>query len=176
MNSLLLVCRRSWFGALSLMPGKYMPPTVHKTGDIFFAHALDAAFNLVSTATGQTIHLVGMLTEAVHTPLLQDRYASIRAAAYARKSARHLRENLRLEKGGKVERRAAEILDKALSLLGEVESKGLFRALEDGVFAGIRRKRDGGKGLEGVFTKGPTYFNPLRRVGRELGSKWGCGV
>ncbi|HHX28785.1 MAG: lysine 5,6-aminomutase subunit alpha TIM-barrel domain-containing protein [Bacillota bacterium] len=151
-------------------PVKYMPPTVHKTGDIFFAHALDAAFNLVSTATGQTIHLVGMLTEAVHTPLLQDRYASIRAAAYARKSARHLRENLRLEKGGKVERRAAEILDKALSLLGEVESKGLFRALEDGVFAGIRRKRDGGKGLEGVFTKGPTYFNPIEEgLRRELG-------
>jgi beta-lysine 5,6-aminomutase alpha subunit len=152
-------------------PVKYMPPTVHKTGDIFFAHVLDASFNLVSAMTGQSIHLVGMLTEAVHTPLLQDRYASIRAAAYARKSAGHLGEDLRLERGGKIERRAALILEKAWSLLGQVEAKGLFRALEEGVFAGIRRKRDGGKGLEGVFTKGPAYYNPV-----EVGLKKGLGI
>lgn len=151
-------------------PVKFMPPTVHKTGDIFFAHALDASFNLVSVATGQSIHLVGMLTEAVHTPLLQDRYASIRAAAYARTAARHLRQDLRLEKDGRIERRAHEVLDKALSLLQDVQDKGLFRALEEGVFAGIRRKRDGGKGLEGVFSKGPAYFNPVEEgLKRELG-------
>ena len=49
-------------------PVKFMPPTVHKTGDIFFAHALDAASTFVSVITGQSIHLVGMLTEAVHAP------------------------------------------------------------------------------------------------------------
>jgi beta-lysine 5,6-aminomutase alpha subunit len=151
-------------------PIKYMPPTVHKTGDIFFAHILDASFNLVSVATGQSVHLVGMLTEAVHTPLLQDRYASIKAAAYARKAARHLRQDLKLEKGGKVERRAREILEKALSLLQSIEDKGMFRALEEGVFAGIRRTRDGGKGLEGVFSKGPAYYNPVEEaLKRELG-------
>lgn len=151
-------------------PVKFMPPTVHKTGDIFFAHALDASFNLVSVITGQSIHLVGMLTEAVHTPLLQDRYASIRAAAYARTAARHLGQDLSLEKGGKIERRAGEVLDKALSLLKDVEAKGLFRALEEGVFAGIRRKREGGKGLEGVFTKSPAYYNPVEEgLKRELG-------
>jgi beta-lysine 5,6-aminomutase alpha subunit len=111
-----------------------------------------------------------MLTEAVHTPLLQDRYASIKAAAYARKAARHLRQDLKLEKGGKVERRAREILEKALSLLQSIEDKGMFRALEEGVFAGIRRTRDGGKGLEGVFSKGPAYYNPVEEaLKRELG-------
>lgn len=148
-------------------PVKFMPPTVHKTGDIFSAHALDASFNLVSVMTGQSIHLVGMLTEAVHTPLLMDRYLSIRAAAYARTAAKRLRCELSLEKGGIIERRAQEILDRALSLLRDVEGKGLFRALEEGVFAGISRKRDGGKGLEGVFTKGPNYYNPVEEALKE---------
>ncbi len=80
-------------------PVKFMPPTVHKSGDIFFAHALDASFNVVSVLTGQSIHLVGMLTEAVHTPLLQDRYASIRAAKYLRTGGNASERALSLGKG-----------------------------------------------------------------------------
>ena len=33
--------------------------------------------------------------------------------------------------------------------------------IEKGVFAGIRRPLNGGKGLEGVFEKDPKYFNPF---------------
>ncbi|OTA40776.1 MAG: D-lysine 5,6-aminomutase subunit alpha, partial [Symbiobacterium thermophilum] len=42
-------------------PLKYMPPTRHMTGDIFMGHVMDAMFNLTSVATGQQIHLVGIL-------------------------------------------------------------------------------------------------------------------
>ena len=54
-------------------PLKYMPPTKHMTGDIFKGHLIDAMFNLTSVMTKQTIHLCGMLTEAIHTPFLGDR-------------------------------------------------------------------------------------------------------
>jgi beta-lysine 5,6-aminomutase alpha subunit len=150
-------------------PVKFMPPTVHKTGDIFFAHVLDSSFNLVSVLTGQSIHLVGVLTEAVHTPLLHDRYASIRAARYMRNAASHLAGSFDLARGSLVQTRADEVLAKAQALLAQVMERGLFKAVEEGVFAGIKRKRDGGKGREGVFLKTQSYLNPVEdMLKREL--------
>ncbi len=142
-------------------PIKYMPPTVHKTGDIFSSHVLDSSFNLVSVLTGQTIHLVGMLTEAIHTPLIQDRYLSIKSAAYMRWAAKHLGHNLQVKPGGLLETRAASILEDTLELLEEVNQEGLFAAISEGVFAGVKRQRTGGKGREGVFKKSRWYFNPV---------------
>ena len=63
-------------------PLKYMPPTKYKDTDIFFSHCLDTMFNLASIATGQGIHLAGILTEASHTPLMQDRYQSLASINY----------------------------------------------------------------------------------------------
>ena len=60
-------------------PIKYMPPTKYMTGNIFRGHVQDALFNVCSAMTGQSIHLLGMLTEAIHTPLMQDRFLSIEA-------------------------------------------------------------------------------------------------
>src|SRR5438876_10516180 len=40
-------------------PIKWMPPTKHKVGDIFFAHVHDAMFNLVGVTTNQSIELLG---------------------------------------------------------------------------------------------------------------------
>ncbi len=147
-------------------PVKYMPPTVHKSGDIFFAHALDASFNTISVLTGQSIHLVGMLTEAVHTPLLQDRYAAISSAKYARTAARRLGDSFELVPDSPVSLRASELLLKCRALLHDVSAKGLFRAIEEGVFAGIKRSRGGGKGLEGVILKTSHYLNPLEEIMR----------
>ena len=148
-------------------PVKFMPPTVHKTGDIFFAHVLDSAFNLVSVLTGQSIHLVGTLTEAIHTPLLQDRYASISAARYMRNAGRHLRDSFELAQGGLVTRRAQDLLARAENLLAQVQARGLMRAIEEGTFAGIKRRREGGKGREGVFPKSQWYLNPVEELMRQ---------
>jgi len=41
------------------------------------------------------------------------------------------------------------------------EENKLFATLERGIFAGIKRSRDGGKGLEGVVLKSDGYFNPF---------------
>ena len=60
-----------------------------------------------------------------------------------------------------IETRANEVLTKATNLLGEIEEMGLFTTLEKGVFADIKRPRDGGKGLSGVVLKDEYYFNPF---------------
>jgi len=52
-------------------------------------------------------------------------------------------------------------LEKAAATLEDIERLGLFSTLENGVFAGIKRPRDGGKGLSGVTQKGEYYFNPF---------------
>ena len=54
-------------------PLKYMPPTKFMTGNIFRGHVQDALFNMVTILTGQKLHLLGMLTEAIHTPFMSDR-------------------------------------------------------------------------------------------------------
>lgn len=145
-------------------PIKYMPPTVHKKGDIFSAHVLDSSFNLVSILTGQTIHLVGMLTEAIHTPLIHDRYLSVTSARYMRNAAKNLKYNLELKQDGLVDKRARNILDETLGLLEQVNTKGLFAAITGGTFAGVKRLRTGGKGREGVFKRSPWYFNPVEEA------------
>ncbi|MGB9867355.1 MAG: lysine 5,6-aminomutase subunit alpha [Bacillota bacterium] len=142
-------------------PVKFMPPTKHKGGDIFHAHVMDAMFNLVSVLTGQSIHLVGMLTEAIHTPYLHDRYLSIANARYVMNNARHLGEEISFRANGAIQRRASEVLRKAVEMLKQIEELGLFGALERGMFARVKRPRDGGKGLDGVIAKAPDYFNPF---------------
>lgn len=50
-------------------PLKYMPPTKFMTGNIFRGHIQDALFNMVGIWTSQGIQLLGMPTEAIHTPV-----------------------------------------------------------------------------------------------------------
>ena len=61
---------------------KYMPPTKFMTGNIFKGQIQDALFNLVSIWSGQSLQLLGMMTEAIHTPHMHDRYLSIENAQY----------------------------------------------------------------------------------------------
>ena len=53
---------------------KYMPPTKFMTGNIFRGHIQDALFNIIGIWTHQGIQLLGMPTEAIHTPFMSDRY------------------------------------------------------------------------------------------------------
>jgi beta-lysine 5,6-aminomutase alpha subunit len=142
-------------------PLKYMPPTKFMTGNIFLGHVQDALFNAVTVITGQKVQLLGMLTEAVHTPLLSDRALAIENARYIERTMRHLGDELIFKEGGRIQTRAALVLEKAVALLEEIERLGLFATLEKGAFAGIKRSRDGGKGLAGVVRKGAEYRNPF---------------
>ena len=140
---------------------KYMPPTKFMTGNIFRGHLQDALFNLVTVWTNQSLLLTGMLTEAIHTPLMQDRYLAIENAQYIFNNCRHIGDEVEFKEGGIIQSRAQEVLAKADELLAEVEKEGLFSTIEKGLFGGVKRPFDGGHGLEGVCTKGENYFNPF---------------
>jgi beta-lysine 5,6-aminomutase alpha subunit len=142
-------------------PLKYMPPTRYMTGNIFRGHVQNAYFNLVSVLTGQRIHLLGMLTEAIHTPFLADRFLALEAARYAQRTACHLADEIHFTPGGRIQQRATEVLEQALEFLHEVAEQGLFGAIERGLFAHMARPAAGGKGAEGVFVRSPEYVNPF---------------
>jgi beta-lysine 5,6-aminomutase alpha subunit len=142
-------------------PIKWMPPTKHKTGDIFFAHVHDAMFDLVGVTTHQSIELLGMFSEAVQNPMMMDRYLALKATRYVHTAARHLGDEIELKPDGIAARRAVQVLDEALALLEEVARETIWEAIGRGAFADIRRTRTGGKGYEGVIPRAPGYENPL---------------
>lgn len=145
-------------------PLKYMPPTKFMTGNIFKGNVQDALFNQISIWTGQGIQLLGMLTEAIHTPFMSDRYLSIENAKYIFKNMKNIGDEMEFKEDGMIRRRAAEVLDNSIELLENISKEGLFTALEKGIFAGIKRPKDGGKGLAGVAEKGANYFNPFIEI------------
>ena len=142
-------------------PLKYMPPTKFMTGDIFRGNVQDALFNIITVLTKQKVHLLGMMTEAIHTPFMSDRAIAIENADYIFTTMADLGDELEFKKGGIVQTRAKEVLENATNLLEQMETMGLFAALEKGIFADIKRPREGGKGLEGVIIKSEEYMNPF---------------
>ena len=102
-----------------------------------------------------------MLTEALHTPFLHDRWLAVDQARTIRTNARHLADELRFDPDGRIVARAREVLAEAETILTRVASRGLFAALADGVFADTRRPLRGGRGFEGVVERGGDYANPF---------------
>lgn len=142
-------------------PVKYMPPTKFMTGNIFQGHVQDAMFNVASVMTGQTIHLLGMSTEAIHTPLLGDRFLAITSARYIFRNMRYLAEEICFRPGGRIQQRAGQVLKDAVDLLRQIDQVGLLEALHRGMFADISRSPEGGRGQDGVLAKEETYCNPF---------------
>ena len=142
-------------------PLKYMPPTKFMTGNIFRGHVQDALFNMVTILTGQKIHLLGMMTEAIHTPFMSDRALSIENARYVFNTMKDLGEEMTFKPDGIMAHRADEVLTRAADLLETIRRDGLFATLERGTFADIKRMRDGGKGLNGVVLRAEGYYNPF---------------
>ncbi|MHB1392709.1 MAG: lysine 5,6-aminomutase subunit alpha [Clostridia bacterium] len=142
-------------------PLKYMPPTKYMTGNIFKGHIQDALFNMISIWTNQGIQLLGMMTEAIHTPFMADRALSIENARYIFNNMRSIGDEVEFKKGGMIQTRAAEVLEKAAVFLKDIEEEGLMATLEQGKFAGVKRSRTGGKGLDGVTRKDAKYLNPF---------------
>lgn len=141
-------------------PLKYMPPTKFMTGNIFRGHIQDALFNIIGIWTHQGLQLLGMPTEAIHTPFMSDRYLSIENARYIFNNMRSIGDEMEIKEGGIMQTRAKEVLDKTITLLEEIQEEGLFTALSKGIFADIKRPIDGGKGLDGVKPKSERYYNP----------------
>jgi beta-lysine 5,6-aminomutase alpha subunit len=142
-------------------PLKYMPPTKFMTGNIFKGQIQNALFNEISIWTGQGIQLLGMITEAVHTPFMSDRYLAIENAKYIFNNMKNIGDEVEFKKDGIIQLRAQKVVDDAYKLLFDIEKEGLFDALEKGMFADIKRAKTGGKGLAGVVSKSNNYFNPF---------------
>ena len=142
-------------------PVKYMPPTKFAGGNIFKTYLLDAMFNFIGQLTEQGVQLLGMMTEAIHTPHLADRYLAIENAQYIFKAVKDLNQNLCLAEDSFINRRANEVLAQATEFLEKVAREGLFSAMAKGEFAEIKRSENGGKGLEGVIMKDKDYYNPF---------------
>jgi beta-lysine 5,6-aminomutase alpha subunit len=145
-------------------PLKYMPPTKHMTGNVFAGYLLDAFFNLCGLMTDQSILLIGMMTEGIHTPFLSDRDLALENVRYVRAAAGRLGESFRPEPDGFVATRAREVLGEASGLLRRICDEGLLNAIADGTFGVTRRPPDGGRGPEGVVKKAPEYFNPATEI------------
>jgi beta-lysine 5,6-aminomutase alpha subunit len=142
-------------------PIKWMPPTKHKTGDIFQSHVHDALFTLVGAMTGQSIQLLGMFSEAIHNPLMMDRYLALKATRYVLSAAKHLGEEVQYRPDGRIAARAQLVLRQAADLLETVRAETLWGAIARGAFADVRREPTSGKGLSGVVTRAADYFNPV---------------
>ena len=142
-------------------PLKYMPPTKFMTGNIFRGHLQDALFNMIGIWTSQGLQLLGMPTEAIHTPFMSDRFLSIENAKYIFNNMKSIGDEMEFKEGGIIRNRAKEVLDNAIALLEQMTSEGLFNALEKGIFGDVKRSRVGGKGLDGVVEKGANYMNPF---------------
>jgi beta-lysine 5,6-aminomutase alpha subunit len=145
-------------------PLKYMPPTKHMTGNVFAGYLLDAFFNLCGLMTGQSILLIGMMTEGIHTPFLADRDLALENVRYVRRAAGRLGESFRPEPGGLIERRAHQVLAESVGLLRRICDQGLLTAIAGGTFGITRRPADGGRGLDGVIEKAEEYFNPAAEI------------
>lgn len=142
-------------------PLKYMPPTKFMTGNIFLGHIQDALFNIIGIWTHQGLQLLGMPTEAIHTPFMSDRYLSIENAKYIFNNMKDIGNEVVFKEDGIIQRRAKEVLEKTVALLEELVDEGLFKAIEQGKFGDVKRPIDGGKGLAGVSLKGDRYYNPF---------------
>ena len=143
---------------------KYMPPTKFMTGNIFRGHIQDALFNMIGIWTHQGIQLLGMPTEAIHTPFMSDRYLSIENAKYIFNNLHSIGEEMEFREGGICRERAKLVLNNTIALLEEIVKEGLFTALEKGIFGDVKRPKNGGKGLEGVTQKGENYYNPFVEI------------
>jgi len=142
-------------------PLKYMPPTKFMTGNIFKGHLQDALFNMIGIWTKQGIQLLGMPTEAIHTPFMSDRFLAIENAKYIFNNMASLGDEVEFKENGIIRQRAQFVLNEAIKLLQQIEKEGLFTTLEKGNFGNVKRPKTGGKGLQGVSEKGAHYFNPF---------------
>lgn len=145
-------------------PLKYMPSTKYKSTDIFYSHLMDGVFNLIGRMTGQGIQLLGMATEAIHTPYMMDRYMSVINASYMFNGIGDFLDEVTLKSSGKINKYSNKVLDDTHKLMKSMVKHGLYKSIEKGELAHVKRTYEGGKGFEGVFSKDAKYLNMFSTI------------
>jgi beta-lysine 5,6-aminomutase alpha subunit len=152
-------------------PVKYMPPTRHMDGNLFRTHACDSMFNLVTVATDQGIQTIGVPTEGIFTPHVQDRVIGLENVNYVFDTARDLGDEIEFKRGGIVQTHAQRVLAGAHELLERIADIGLFAALGEGVFGDVHRRVDEGRGIDGIVEREEGYVNPAIELMRGAPSR-----
>jgi beta-lysine 5,6-aminomutase alpha subunit len=142
-------------------PVKYMPPTRHMDGNLFRTHAADALFNLVTVATNQGIQTIGVPTEGIFTPHIQDRVLGLQNVNYVFNAARDLGDEVEFKQGGIIQTHAQQVLAGAHAVLERIADTGLFAAIADATFGDVSRREDEGRGISGIVACEEDYFNPV---------------
>jgi beta-lysine 5,6-aminomutase alpha subunit len=142
-------------------PVKYMPPTRHMDGNLFRTHACDSLFNLVTVATGQGIQTIGVPTEGIFTPHIQDRVLGLQNVDYVFNAAADLGEEIEFKPGGIIQTHAQRVLAGAHELLERIAQTGLFEAIEQATFGDVGRGLEEGRGIDGIVSIEEGYLNPL---------------
>jgi len=112
-----------------------------------------------------------MMTEAIHTPFIQDRFLAIQNAKYVFGTMKDLHAEIEFKRGGKIEQRAQAVLAQTETMLAQIETMGLPSAIGKGLFAEISRTPTGGKGLDGVIQKATDYYNPFPHLMLPTGAR-----
>ena len=143
-------------------PLKYMPPTKHKETDIFFSHAYDVMADLVAIWTRQGIQLLGMMTEAMHTPLLGGplRGAQVRPRTSTARRAASTRSSPCARTGRSPTARARSSA-RRMELLEECQQDGLVAAIGRGRFGDVKRARDRRQGPGRRAGEGAGLLQPV---------------
>ena len=80
---------------------------------------------------------------------------------YVFNNMRNLGDEIEFKENGIIQKRAQGVLKEAAVMLKNIENEGLMETIEAGKFAGVKRAKTGGKGLDGVVVKDEMYFNPF---------------
>ena len=124
-------------------------------------------FNLVGVTTDQSIELLGMFSEAIHNPLLMDRYLSLKATRYVYGACKHLGDEIEFKPDGIVAKRArAGARRGARACSRRSQRDTIWDAIGRGAFADVKRTRTGGKGYAGVVERARGLREPDPRRAR----------
>jgi beta-lysine 5,6-aminomutase alpha subunit len=93
-----------------------------------------------------------------------DRFIGLETAKYVMNNMSSFSDEIEFKEGGIIKTRAHDVLERTVGFMEEVAGVGLLDAIERGMFADIKRPKDGGKGLDGLVKKGPGYWNPVEEA------------
>jgi beta-lysine 5,6-aminomutase alpha subunit len=139
-------------------PIRYM---IRSTVSSRISGAKQALYTLIGGMTGQNTQLVGDPRLNGSLPMFQEQFYHVRQASAIMAFSRIWEEDMQFANNGTIMRRAKSIMEMAFRHLLRVKNRGLFESLENGLFGDVRRHRDGGVGLDGVFQTSRKYFNPF---------------
>ena len=132
---------------------------------------MNALFNFVSQMTDQGIHLLGMLTEAIHTPFMQDRFLALENAKYVMNNMADLGEEVEFRKDGVIVKRAHAVLEETVAFLEKIDETGPHATRSSrGSSPTSSARATAARGSRACRKKADGYWNPFEtHLQRELG-------